>query len=721
MEQNKPRIMKNSTTLLEFAALNYNLTSNQKEALNDIAEFLSSDKFCFVLKGYAGTGKTFLLGVINAYFKTIKRDLVFAAPTGRAAKVINNSIKAPAYTIHKTIYSKNNFKEFKIKNLDGSETFKYSFQLKNNEDQANTVYLIDEASMISDVYNEMEFFRFGSGHLLRDLFNYVNMDNNDHRKKIILVGDDAQLPPVGMNFSPALDSDYLLNSIGYRCSISQLREVVRQKADSKILLNAKKLRVALEKKAFCDLSIQHNDSDCIKLEHGSILKRYLHACDNKINDKCVIVAHSNSQVLDYNKMVRSVFFPNKAHLQKNDRLIIVANNYSKDVELLNGDFARVTDVAENIETRNITLKIKKESGEVEERNISLTFRDVILELAMNDEQKVQVRCKVFDKLLNSRDRDISSDEQKALYIDFKIRNPHLKNGTPEFGEALSKDVYFNVIRVKYGYAVTCHKSQGGEWKHVFLNCAYSSGMQCSDYFRWLYTGITRAKEVLHTINAPSFSMHSSMNAPNMTVFLNKQTIQNKQSLAMENTNTWRTVLNEIAENNGLVVSNINEKQFQFHVHLKTTNKEELRFIINYKKDNCISKIQTIDDFESLDDFVSEINSLIGLTISESENNKKNTNSNQEKQSNCFKADVEFPADFLKDFYEATKAKVNRAGISISAVRHKNWHEIYDFSHEGETAIYKFYYNGKNRIKKHEVHPKSSAQLVHKLNQIFVEN
>ena len=119
--------------------------------------------------------------------------------------------------------------------------------------------------------------------------------------------------------------------------------------------------------------------------------------------------------------------------------------------------------------------------------------------------------------------------------------------------------------------------------------------------------------------------------------------------------------------------------------------------------------------------MSEINSLIGLTISESANNEKNTNSNQEKQSNCFRSDVEFPADFLKDFYEVTKAKVNRVGISISDVRHKNWHEIYDFSHEGETAIYKFHYNGKNKIKKHEVHPKSSAQLVHKLNQLFVEN
>jgi len=180
----------------------YTLNEGQAELVKRLEQFLTSkENSVFQLRGYAGTGKTFITKGLTEYFRAIGRNFVLAAPTGKASKVIAKKTQSPAYTIHKTIYSFKDITEYREDNLDGSETYKLYAQLAVNVMSADTVFIVDEASMISDVYNENEFFRFGSGYLLRDFFKYVNLDHNDHSKKVIFIGDDAQLPPVGMNFS----------------------------------------------------------------------------------------------------------------------------------------------------------------------------------------------------------------------------------------------------------------------------------------------------------------------------------------------------------------------------------------------------------------------------------------------------------------------------------------------------------------------------------------
>ena len=218
---------------LHDAFSEYNLTDGQRSLVDKLELFLSSrEESVFLLKGYAGTGKTFITKGLTEYFRAVGRNYVLAAPTGKASKVIAKKTQSPAYTIHKTIYSFKDISEYKEDNLDGSETFKFYAQLAVNEMSADTVYIVDESSMIADVYHEEEFFRFGTGYLLRDFFKFVNLDHNDHSKKVIFIGDDAQLPPVGMNFSPALDQKYLSREHNIKSTLFELTEVVRQKSDS---------------------------------------------------------------------------------------------------------------------------------------------------------------------------------------------------------------------------------------------------------------------------------------------------------------------------------------------------------------------------------------------------------------------------------------------------------------------------------------------------------
>jgi ATP-dependent exoDNAse (exonuclease V) alpha subunit len=202
-----------SNISIDDAFSKYILNEGQAELVTRLDKFLSTNNEpIFLLKGYAGTGKTFITKGLTEYFKAIGRNYFLAAPTGKASKVIAEKTNSPAYTIHKNIYSVNKLIEYRGEdNLDEDSTYKYYFGLSVNEFSVDTVYIVDEASMVSDNYSDHEFIRFGSGHLLRDFLKFVNLDQNDHRKKIIFIGDNAQLPPVGMNFSPALDADYLLS------------------------------------------------------------------------------------------------------------------------------------------------------------------------------------------------------------------------------------------------------------------------------------------------------------------------------------------------------------------------------------------------------------------------------------------------------------------------------------------------------------------------------
>ncbi|WP_052257113.1 ATP-dependent RecD-like DNA helicase [Flavobacterium sp. AED] len=700
----------------------YELTPGQTNLIAELEEFLADKSTCFLLKGYAGTGKTFMMKGLTDFLSTNKRSFRISAPTGRAAKVISQKTKHKAYTIHKSIYSSKDLKEFKVKEEDGTETYKFYYDLKNNVDPANTVYIIDESSMLSNVYSEGEFFRFGSGYLLKDLINYINFDNNDHNKKIIFIGDNAQLPPVNMNFSPALDCKYLKENCNIESKEFELTEVVRQKADSGILHNATKIRESLKANLFNQLDIEINFKDINKTKHEELLSKYLQACNNSIDDETIIVAHSNSSVKEYNDFVRNHFFPNQQFLTVGDKVILVSNNYNhQKMELLNGDFGFVKQVSPVNESRVIKLKRKNRVGKLVEIDVRLTFRNVMIAFTDEEQNKQDIECKIIENLLYSHNRDLSSDELKAIYIDFKIRNGSLKAGTKEFKDALRADPYFNALRIKFGYAVTCHKAQGGEWKNTFLNCKTSMGYFNSSYFRWLYTGITRAKENLFTIDEPHFKIGSNLQPPRIENIAPRQDILvlSDEILEMEipfdlpnETPFLRNIflaINDVLKDANLKINSVKHTSYLEHYTFSQGN-ENVVFKIHFNNKNKITRIEKpTNRTELVESIYSVLTQLENKAIILTE--EKTTESKSESL-------FEFEKPFLKEFYDSIKLKIEPTNIYINSIEHNSYCEVYEFKKNGLIATYKFWYDGKSIFKKTEIIPTRTTGLTDEINELL---
>lgn len=414
------------------------------------------------------------------------------APTGRAAMVISDKTKHDAFTVHKTIY---NFDEL----VDDDHTFKFRYQLNLNEDSINTVYIIDESSMLSDVYNEDEFFVFGSGFLLKDVFHYVDFKYRVDTK-IIFVGDNAQLPPIGMAISPALDRSYISSKYQVTAEEFEMKEVQRQQSGSGILALATALRSALDSGAFNRFEINGAD-DITKLLPNAFLPQYLETVKFNISDRAIVITHSNKQALEYNNDIRQHFFPEQVEVQKGDLLINTKNVYNYVVDVYNGQFLRVLEASEVTETKNI--RFYKKGGA--KANVTLVFRDAIVQFKNQGGKEIQISCKIIDNLLKSDFPRLTQDEQQGLYVDFKNRYSQLKPGTTAFKDTLRVDKYFNAMQCKYGYAITCHKAQGGEWDQAFVDLQVSMKTLSKGFFRWAYTGITRAKSHLYTLNEKHFS------------------------------------------------------------------------------------------------------------------------------------------------------------------------------------------------------------------------
>lgn len=696
----------------------YTLTTGQKELVDKLEEFLTDKSTCFILKGYAGTGKTFMMKGLTDFLSNSNRSFSISAPTGRAAKVISQKTEHKAFTIHKKIYSNSDIKEFKTKNEDGTETFKFYYDLKPNSDPNNTIYIIDEASMLSNVYSEGEFFRFGSGCLLNDFLQYVNFDNNDYNKKVIFIGDNAQLPPVGMNFSPALDGKYLSENCNVLASEFELTEVVRQKAESGILHNATKLRQALKANMFNQLDIETSFKDVHETRHVDALSQYIVACGNSIDEETIIIAYSNSSVKEYNDFVRKHFFPNQNIITIRDKIILVSNNYNyPEMELMNGDFGIVKEVSTSNESRTIKIKRKNRRNETVEISVPLTFRDVTITFTDVQLNKHDIQCKIIENILYSQHRDLSSDELKALYIDFKIRNEKLKPGTKEFKDAIRSDVYFNALRIKFGYAITCHKAQGGEWTNAFLNCRSSMGYFNSSYFRWLYTGITRAKENLYTLDEPHFKIGSNLKPPKLDNFQPKDDslVLNPEMVEIEFPFDFSSqpdfvkniylVVRECLKDENLNIVSIRHTSYLEHYTFSQGN-ETVVFKINYNSHNKITTIQRPGySSEFVENVYRKLATLENKLVLMADLEIKET-------------EFEFEHAFQKEFYEVIREKLEINEFRIAQIEHKQYHEVYTIKKNGYIATFKFWYDGKLRFKKTEIIPSRTTGLVEEINELL---
>jgi hypothetical protein len=711
----------------------YDLTPGQTLLVDQLAEFLSDrTKKVFLVKGYAGTGKTFITKGLTEYFRFIKRSYILAAPTGKAAKVIANKTQSAAHTIHKTIYSFKDLREYRDEGLEGTEAYKVYAKLAVNENSSDTVYVVDEASMISDVYQEGEFFRCGSGYMLRDLLKYINLDHNDHFKKLILIGDDAQLPPVGMGFSPALDSKYLVREHNLQSEEYELTEVVRQKAGSGVMENSIKLRKSLTKGVFNELEFEMGYDDLTHIEPIDLMPAYLSASHGKISAEVVVIAYSNADVLEFNKRIRQHFFPGVEEVTKGDKLMVTSNNSAHGFLISNGDFAQVRDIHPERESRVVKLKRQKSSGEIEVIPVPIHFRDATIIVRNLEGEPVQLAVKILENLLYSENAGLSSDENKALYVDFAMRLPHLKPNTLEFKETLVADPYFNALKVKFGYAITCHKAQGSEWNHVFIKCRTHMSQLSKDYFRWLYTAITRTSKQLYLLDEPHIKIGSGIkvnrnpgrqsNAVSQQVqrdFSATETQSNKfdklvsvthsnysvlvpppgsappiinTSLSGANNDFGITsdvplrfaILNEVKSAiNGRGINLVDVQPMQYkEVYIFQKGSDSARLDISYTNASRVSSIVAPHTTELSNNIRFLLETVVGkLLVMGSE------------------SEFEIPQDFLQVFYDRLKQACDAREIHIAGVKALNNMQRYTFEKAGGSAVVDIYYNKKKQMSK----------------------
>lgn len=451
--------------------LGFELTKSQEIAANLITDFIVSPnpKSCFLLKGYAGTGKTSLIASTVKTLASNNLKVVLLAPTGRAAKVLSHYSGYPAYTIHKWIYRQKSLK-------DASGRFVLDRNLAKN-----CIFMVDEASMISN--NSFDDSVFGSGRLLDDLISFVDDGENC---KLMLVGDDAQLPPVKLDISPALNK-HELKSLGLDVEEVTLREVVRQVQESGILHNATTVRSILEsgKNAIPKFEmVGFKDFERIS---GSELLDLLESSYSKVGmDETVVLNYSNKRANKYNEGIRGKVLWREEEISQGDYLMVVRNNYfwvenDPDINFIaNGDIVEV-----------VRIKgIQEMHG----------FRFADLKIRLVDYNSRELDVKVLLDTLWVEGPSLTSDQTKTLYESVALDYPDAV-GKQSKAKKMKSDPYFNALQVKFAYAVTCHKAQGGQWKNVFIDQGFfKEEMMSKEYLRWLYTAITRATEKVYLVN-----------------------------------------------------------------------------------------------------------------------------------------------------------------------------------------------------------------------------
>jgi ATP-dependent exoDNAse (exonuclease V) alpha subunit len=423
----------------------------------------------FVLKGYAGTGKTTVISTIVNNLLSLNKKYVLLAPTGRAAKVIANYSNKPAHTIHKKIY-------FPKKGKSGGVTF----TMQTNKHK-NTIFIIDESSMISDVNTESKLYENGS--LLDDLISYVYNGDNC---KLILLGDSAQLPPVQLDGSPALDNEALSLNYNKEVHSIELDEVMRQEEKSGILYNATELREIL-KSSFVD-TFQFNVKgykDIIRLTDGFDIQDAIQSAysNYSIEDTCFIV-RSNKRANQYNQQIRTKILDKESELSVGDYLMVVKNNYFWLKETDEAGFIANGDIVEVLEIFNFKELYGFKFAKVKIRMVDYPNQKPLETIVLLDTITSESPSLTYDESNRLYQEVMKDYEGEAQYRKFlKVKN----------------NEYFNALQVKFSYAITCHKSQGGQWNTVFIEQPYLPDGITVDYVRWLYTAVTRAKDKLYLI------------------------------------------------------------------------------------------------------------------------------------------------------------------------------------------------------------------------------
>ncbi len=456
------------------SCLENTLTSSQEKLVDALAGFTLSkeDDTVLIVGGYAGTGKTTTLSAYVEMLAEYKMKSILLAPTGRAAKVFASYSKQSAYTIHKKIYRQKSSK-------DGFGRFVLDKNL-----HARTIFIVDEASMISN--QKAEGLVFGSGYLLDDLIEYVY---NGKACKLILAGDIAQLPPVGLDISPALDAKKISR---YSDTVlkENLVEVVRQKSESGILFNATLVRNKIESENFnLPLFRLKNFKDIVRVSGEELIDVISDSYDSYGLEETIVVNRSNKRANGFNEGIRNSILGREEEIVPGDLLMVVKNNYYWLKDNLEFDFIANGDI---IEVQKI-LKYHDLYG--------YRYADCLVRLIDYD---MELEVKLLLDVLHEETPSLSGEKNRELFYTILEDYSQIKPKKKQY-ESVKNNEFFNAIQVKYAYAITCHKSQGGQWKSVFIDQGYITMERIDkEYLRWLYTALTRATEKVYLMNFPDF-------------------------------------------------------------------------------------------------------------------------------------------------------------------------------------------------------------------------
>lgn len=451
----------------------YNPTEDQSLALQTLTEFLSSGnpESILLIKGYAGTGKTSLVGALVKTLNELKQKSFLMAPTGRAAKVFSSYAGQKAYTIHKKIYRQRAF----------SHEPK-GFMPANNLHK-DTIFIVDEASMISN--DGVDSFIFGSGRLLDDLIHFVYSGENC---RLILMGDIAQLPPIGQTESPALNEDILR---GYNLIVREimLTQVVRQAEDSGILFNATRLRDALRNnmvEIFPKLRLD-GFADFTNVNGEELIDEISSAYSRDGEEDTMIISRSNKRASIYNNGIRNRILYREEELSSGDRLMVAKNNYYWTANSKEMDFLANGEIIDVKRVRRVT------------EMYGFRFADIV---AYMKDYDMEIEMKILLDTLHTDSPALPKELNDKLFYTILEDYEDVPTKAGKI-KKMKEDPYYNVVQVKYAYAITCHKAQGGQWKNVFLDIGFiTEEMLGEDFYRWLYTSFTRATSRLYIVNLP---------------------------------------------------------------------------------------------------------------------------------------------------------------------------------------------------------------------------
>lgn len=457
------------------------LTPHQTQAMDRLKAFIENKvQHIFILKGYAGTGKTTLVGHLVEYLQEhTDWKPILLATTGRAAKVLQDKTGKKATTIHSCIYSFDKLDGVGDQPWDsenGQLFLDFSLKQPDPDDEGKHCYIVDEASMIThEINTKAHTAKFGTGSLLNDFLSYAT------GQKVVFVGDPCQLPPIAENLmSSALDLSFLQMNYSQGVEEIELTEIIRQQGTSEILRlagNFRELARTGQYVKYPQVSFPAGQQAHLLSSEDDLVRDYLkHLRGEKGYEKATMLSYANWQVNKLNSFFRKELF-GRPEVQEGELLMVVQNSYK--VDLVNGD-------------QVIVRKI----GETSQR-AGFTFVELVVQ-SLHDERLHKTL--LITDLLYNKDANLSSGDARKLLIDFdqRVRRKGIKRNSDEYRERMQKDPYLNALRAKFGYALTCHKAQGGEWEHVYLNIYKSVyGFSRPQLYRWYYTAITRARDHLH--------------------------------------------------------------------------------------------------------------------------------------------------------------------------------------------------------------------------------